>query len=129
MEASLDGPDVGSFFENRDLRFRYVFEAHFLAIWLLHLCSFPCLTDRALFREETMYHRMRAGQPELLARLKRIAFEFQLCHPSDKRGTRAPPLRCPGSQDRQPPSPQDVRDRGQAHPDGSRGKRLLFEYD
>lgn len=74
--------DPASVYESRDLHHRYVFQAHFLAIWLLRLCGFRCLTDRALVREETMYHRMRAGERDFLEYLEQITFEFQLRRPS-----------------------------------------------
>lgn len=68
--------------ESRDLHHRYVFQAHFLAVWLLRLCGFRCITDPAFVREETMQFRMRAGERELLAQLEAVAFEFQLRCPS-----------------------------------------------
>jgi hypothetical protein len=77
------GPhDPASTFESRDLHHRYVFQSHFLAVWLLRLAGFRCLTDRALVREETMYYRMRAGEAEFLAKLEQISYEFQLRRPS-----------------------------------------------
>jgi hypothetical protein len=71
-------------FENRDLRHRYVFTAHFLAIWLLRLCGFSCLTDRTTLREETVYHNMLAGEQELVAKLRSICYEFSIPRPNPK---------------------------------------------
>ena len=49
---------------------------------MLRLAGFRCITDRALVREETLYHRMRAGEAEFLALLEQISFEFQVRRPS-----------------------------------------------
>jgi hypothetical protein len=74
--------DAASTFESRDLHHRYVFQTHFLAIWMLRLAGFRCITDRALVREETMFYRMRSGETEFLNMLEQISFEFQLRRPS-----------------------------------------------
>ena len=76
------GADAASSFESRDLHHRYVFQTHFLAIWMLRLAGFRCITDRALVREETMFYRMRSGEAEFLGLLEQISFEFQLRRPS-----------------------------------------------
>ena len=71
-------------FENRDLRHRYVFTAHYLAIWLLRLCGFGCLTDQTALREETVYHNMLAGEQMLVAQLRSICYEFSIPRPNPK---------------------------------------------
>ena len=73
---------ASSALESRDLHYRYAFQSHFLAIWLLRLCGFRCITDRALVREETVYNRMKAGEAEFLSQLESIAFEFGVRRPS-----------------------------------------------
>ncbi|GFR91538.1 BA71V-F1055L [Elysia marginata] len=87
--------DPASAFESQDLHLRYVFQSHFLAVWLLCLAGFRCITDRGQIREETMYCRMRAGEAKLLAHLEQISFEFQVRRPSVQAfvGRRETPLR------------------------------------
>jgi hypothetical protein len=82
MEARLGGADGTSSGESRDLHHRYVFQAHFFAIWMLRLCGFRCLTDRVLLREEAVHAHIRASERVFLARLEQVSFEFQLRRPS-----------------------------------------------
>lgn len=80
--GNMPGADTSSSFESRDLHHRYVFQAHFLAIWLLRMCGFRCLTDRAQIREETAYAQMRTGESIFLSKLEEITFEFGVRRPS-----------------------------------------------
>lgn len=88
MEARLalgqppGAADTASVYESRDLNHRYVFQSHFFAVWLLRLCGFRCLTDRARIRAETMHLRIRAHEGDLLGQLEAICFEFQIRRPS-----------------------------------------------
>lgn len=64
--------------ECRDLHARYTFQAHFLAIWLLRLVGFRCLTDPARLHAEDVANRLRAGKAALAAHLDAMAGEFEL---------------------------------------------------
>ena len=64
--------------ECRDLQQRYVYQSHYLAVWLLHLVGFRCLTDPALIHEGELDHRLHRGRPALVENLEAISYEFQL---------------------------------------------------
>jgi hypothetical protein len=64
--------------ESRDLHQRYVFQSHFLAVWLIHLAGFRCLTDPARLHEGELYHRFLVGRPALAERLEMISYEFEI---------------------------------------------------
>jgi len=83
IEACLPGGATAvSACEIQDLHHRYVFQAHFLAVWLLRFCGFRCITDTTPIREETMYYRMRASERDLSAQLEQISSEFQIRRPT-----------------------------------------------
>ena len=68
--------------EGHDLQLRYVFQAHYLAVWLLRFGGFRCLTDPALVREEIMLQMLRAKESIFLAYLESISFEYEVRRPS-----------------------------------------------
>lgn len=71
--------------EGRDLlrdKRTYVFQAHFLAIWLLRLCGFACLTDRAFIHEALLEGRLRSAMPAIEKAAPSISFEFEVRRPS-----------------------------------------------
>jgi len=74
--------DSDSILESRDLHHRYIFQSHYLAIWLLRFVGFRCITDQTFIREETMYYHMKAGEAIFLTQLAQISFEFQFRRPS-----------------------------------------------
>lgn len=82
MPDGMPGTETSSAFESRDLHHRYVFQSHFLAIWLLRMCGFRCLTDRIRIREESVHTQMRAKESDFLSKLEEITFEFGVRRPS-----------------------------------------------
>lgn len=74
MQNRLRGGDAG---ESRDLHHRYVFQSHFLAIWLLQICGFSCIRDPAHLHEVTVYTNLREQERALLEKIPHIEFEFR----------------------------------------------------
>jgi hypothetical protein len=79
--------------EVRDLRTRYRYWGHELALWLVRLCGFACLFDPTRLREEGVYALLSRSHPLLMKRFEAIAYEFGL----RQRSLPAPP---PGDTDR-----------------------------
>jgi len=74
--------------ESRDLlrdKMTYVFQSHFIAIWLLRLCGFVCITDKSHVHESSIEARLRAAVPDILKAIDRIVFEFEIPRPNLKR--------------------------------------------
>jgi hypothetical protein len=70
--------------ESRDLlreKSTYVFQAHFLAIWLLRVCGWACVTDKGRVHEDSLEARLRAAIPALRRALDRLVFEFEIPRP------------------------------------------------
>jgi hypothetical protein len=70
--SSVEGRDLQN--ENRT----YVFYSHFLAIWLLQLCGFHCITDGAQVGEDALYVRLRASLKALNDAMPYITFTFKV---------------------------------------------------
>lgn len=71
--------------EGRDLqkdKRNYVFHSHFLAVWLLRLCGFICITDKTVIHEEVLAWRLRSAMPAIEKATPSISFEFGIRRPS-----------------------------------------------
>lgn len=79
--------------EGRDLlrdKTSYVFQAHFLAIWVLRLAGFACITDRRRVHEQALEARLRGALPALKRSAERLVFEFEVRKPGFDRLAREP---------------------------------------
>jgi hypothetical protein len=71
--------------EGRDLlrdRAIYVYQAHFLAVWLLRLCGFACVTDKGRVHEAAVEARLRGAIPALKRAVDCLVFEFEIPRPN-----------------------------------------------
>lgn len=71
--------------ESRDLlrdKAIYVFQSHFMAVWLLRLCGFACITDKRRVHESLLEARLRGAIPALKRALDRLVFEFEINRPN-----------------------------------------------
>lgn len=71
--------------ESRDLlrdKTTYVFQSHFIAIWLLRICGFTCITDKKHIHEELIEARLRNSIPALKNAIDNIVFEFEIPQPN-----------------------------------------------
>jgi hypothetical protein len=78
-------PAMGYVNESRDLlreRSTYVFQSHYLAIWLLRVCGFRCITDKAHVSDAAVEARLRAALPLLKKNVDRIVAEFEVPAPN-----------------------------------------------
>lgn len=66
----------------------YIFQAHFLAIWLLRICGFACLTDKARVHESAVEARVRRAIPALKRAVDQLVFEFGVPRPDLNRWAR-----------------------------------------
>jgi hypothetical protein len=76
LRSTAKASDTSSTFESLDLHRRYVFQSHYLALWLMRMCGFRCLTDDAVIREEVVYWNIKDKEEGLLRSLEQISFEF-----------------------------------------------------
>ena len=70
--------------ESRDLlrdRHTYVYQAHFLAMWILRLCGFCDVLDRRVVHEASLEARLRAALPLLKRAGERLIREFEIRKP------------------------------------------------
>jgi hypothetical protein len=84
---SRDAQDASMSFvsESRDLlreKRTFVFNAHYLATWLLRLCGFVCITDKNCVHESLLETRLRGALPALLGSAEKLVFEFEIKSPS-----------------------------------------------
>jgi hypothetical protein len=70
--------------ENNDLQHKYVYLAHSLVVWLLRICGFRCITDKAYLREETVFSNLISAWPLIVQKLHLITTEFEIKRPSLK---------------------------------------------
>ena len=71
--------------ESRDLlrdKTTYVFQSHFIAVWLLRICGFTCITDKKHIHEELIEARLRNSIPTLKKSIDNIVFEFEIPQPN-----------------------------------------------
>ncbi len=91
METRVEG--AGFINESRDLlrdRSTYVFQAHFLAVWLLRVCGFRCVTDKAHVSDAGLEARLRAALPLLRKSVPRMVSEYEIARPNVDRLEREP---------------------------------------
>ena len=70
--------------ESRDLlrdKTTYTFQAHFLAIWLLRVCCYACVTDRRRVSEAALEASLRAAIPSMRRMVGRLVYEFEIPKP------------------------------------------------
>jgi hypothetical protein len=70
--------------ESRDLvkdKQIYTFRSHFIAVWLLEICGFQCITDQSRIHETTLETRIRAAIPLFRRAMDGIIFEFETQRP------------------------------------------------
>ena len=65
----------------KDKRF-YVFQSHFIAVWLLRICGFVCITDKSFIHEDVLEWRLRSALPAIEKAAANISFEFSIRKPS-----------------------------------------------
>ena len=78
------GGALGYTNENRDLvrdRTAYVYQAHFIAIWLLQICGFS-FAGKEHVREELLEYALRGAIPALKRAGDGIVFEFEIPRPN-----------------------------------------------
>lgn len=83
MEARSEA--FGYVNESRDLlrdKATYVFQSHFLAVWLLRVCGFTCITDKRRVHENLIEARLRGAIPSLRRTIERLVFEFEISKPN-----------------------------------------------
>ncbi len=79
--------------EGRDLlrdKTTYVFQAHHLAVWLLGVCGYSCVTDTRHVLADALEARLRAALPGLRRAAERLVFEFEIPRPNVDRLAREP---------------------------------------
>ena len=77
METRTDA--FGHVNESRDLlrdKTTYVYQSHFLAVWVLRVCGFRCVTDRGRVHESALEARLRSAMPTMKKAADRIVYEF-----------------------------------------------------
>lgn len=80
--------EKGYITEGKDLqrdKYTYVYQAHSLAIWLLRLCCFQCITDGSKSQLMVMNSRFRDALPSLEKSMPTLSYEFQLSRVSFQR--------------------------------------------
>jgi len=76
--------DFGYINEGRDLlraKKTYIFQSHFITIWLLHICGFT-FADKKTVYESTLEAQLRLAIPFLRKAIDKIIFEFEIPHPN-----------------------------------------------
>jgi len=71
--------------ESRDLlreKHTYVFQSHSIAVWLLCICDFVCITDKSPVHEICLGARLRCALPMLKNVVSRIVYEFEIPQPN-----------------------------------------------
>jgi len=83
--------DFGYVNESRDLlreRQTYTFQPNYLAIWLLRVCGFRCITDRARISAVVLESKLRASLDKLASTADRLVVEFEIPKPNVARLSR-----------------------------------------
>jgi len=71
--------DVKMGLESHDLHHRYVYRAHYFALWLLHICGFASLDvdSGEAVHTQRMYDSLKSHEKEFLRQQQAIAYEFK----------------------------------------------------
>ena len=62
--------------ESKDLHYRFVYQQHSYAVWMLSICSFRCITDKRFVYVGTIERGIRDNSAKLISQFPGISMEF-----------------------------------------------------
>jgi hypothetical protein len=64
--------------DSKDLHYKYVFQQHFLTIWLIKMLGFSSITDTKKITMDDIYTNIKNQEQEFVDKFDSISFEFKI---------------------------------------------------